>query len=70
VGEPGTMDRRWRRQLEEREQRKKKEEEGLGPNRYRDKGASFVGALLHYKGAREASALPADVAWSSVQRDP
>jgi hypothetical protein len=35
----------------EREQRKKKEEEGLRPNWYRDKGTSLINALLCYKGA-------------------
>jgi hypothetical protein len=66
--EPRTEDHRRRRWLGERErgkreQRKKKKEERLGPNRYRDKGASLVGALLHYKG--EASALPVDMVRSS-----
>jgi hypothetical protein len=34
-------------------------------NRYREKGASLVDALLHYKGASEADALPTNVARSS-----
>jgi hypothetical protein len=44
-----------------RENTKKKEEERGGPNRYRRKGASLVGALLCYKGTSEAGTLPADV---------
>jgi hypothetical protein len=49
----------------ERKERAKKEER-LWLNRYRDKGASLVDALLRYKGASLAGALPADVARSSV----
>jgi hypothetical protein len=41
------------RERAKREHRKKEEEEWLRPKRYRDKGASHVGALLCYKGARD-----------------
>jgi hypothetical protein len=46
----------------EREHRKKEEEEWLRPKRYRDKGASHVGALLRYKGARDVA--------TSIQLEP
>jgi hypothetical protein len=67
AGEPGTEDHHQRWWLGERGKRKqrKKKEQGLMSNRYREKGASLVDALLHYKGASEADALPTDVAWSS-----
>jgi hypothetical protein len=56
----------WERERAKRQQRKKKEAEGLRLNRYRDKGTSLIGALLCYNGANEADALPVDVACSSV----
>jgi hypothetical protein len=49
------------RERGKREQIKKKEEEELGPNQYRDKGVSLIGVLLCYKGASG----PTDVACSS-----
>jgi hypothetical protein len=49
------------RERGKREQIKKKEEEELRPNRYRDKGVSLIGVLLCYKGANG----PVDVACSS-----
>jgi hypothetical protein len=53
------------RERRKRENRKKKEEERDGLNRYRRKGASLSAAQLRYKGTSGAGALPTDVARSS-----
>jgi hypothetical protein len=57
------------RERGKKEQRKKKEE-GLGPNRYRDKDVSLVSALLRYKGTNEVDALPTDVVRSILRVSP